>query len=392
MFGGLKGSEGMEKVLFALLRAAVCGAPVSNEIKAACTPEMLDAVYTLAERHDLAHLVGQGASKLDLPECEVVKKCKNAAMVAFYRYAQIQYEYQRICDLLETEKIPFIPLKGSVLRDYYPEPWMRTSCDIDILVPEETLETAANALAESLGYNRRKKTGHDISLFSVSGVHLELHYAAMEEEQLPDTQKVLDGIWDDVKPLAGKTYWQVMSDEMFYFYHVSHMAKHLECGGCGIRPVLDLWLLNHRLDYNTEKRVNLLAQGGMLAFAEAMEKLANVWFSCRQADVLTEKLGVFVLGKLYAESRSVAVVQQTKQGNKIKFILSRLFLPYSTMKFRYPILQKYKWLTPAYQVVRWLQMICKGTTGKYWQELKTATTISPEEIKTTRDMLDYLGL
>lgn len=382
----------MEKVLFALLRSVVCGVPVDNEIKAACTPQMLDAVYTLASKYDLAHLVGQAVSKLGLPESETVKKCKNAAMVAFFRYAQIQYEYQRICDLLETEKIHFIPLKGSVLRDYYPEPWMRTSCDIDILVREETLETAANALAESLDYKRSQKTGHDISLFSVSGVHLELHYAAMEEEQLPDTQKVLDGIWNDVKPLAGKTYWQVMSDEMFYFYHVAHMAKHLECGGCGIRPVLDLWLLNHRLDHSRDRRVDLLAQGGMLAFAEAMEKLADVWFSCRQADILTEKLEVFVLGNLYAEAKSVAVVKQTKQGSKAKFILSRLFLPYSTMKFRYPILQKYKWLTPVYQVVRWVQMICKGNTRKHWQELKTATAISPEEILTTRDMLDYLGL
>lgn len=392
MPGGLKGSEGMEKVLFALLRSAICGAPVDNETKAACTPEMLDAVYALAERHDLAHLVGQAVSKLKLPESEAGKKCKNAAMVAFYRYAQIQYEYQRICDLLETEKVPFIPLKGSVLRSYYPEPWMRTSCDIDILVREEMLEIAANALVESLGYKKSQKTGHDISLFSASGVHLELHYAAMDEEQLPDTQKVLDGIWEDVKPLEGKNYWQVMSDEMFYFYHVAHMAKHLECGGCGIRPVLDLWLLNHRLEHSRNRRVDLLSQGGMLAFAEAMEKLADVWFSCRQADILTEKLEVFILGNLYAEAKSVAVVKQTKQGSKAKFILSRLFLPYSTMKFRYPILQKYKWLTPVYQVVRWVQMIFKGNTEKHWRELKIASAITPEQIQTTRDMLDYLGL
>ena len=33
----------------------------------------------------------------------------------------------RGCAVLEEAKIPYIPLKGTVLRDYYPEAWMRTS-------------------------------------------------------------------------------------------------------------------------------------------------------------------------------------------------------------------------------------------------------------------------
>ena len=38
---------------------------------------------------------------------------------------------------IKKVQIPFLPLKGSVIRQYYPEPWMRTSCDIDILVDFE---------------------------------------------------------------------------------------------------------------------------------------------------------------------------------------------------------------------------------------------------------------
>ena len=381
-----------KELLFGFLRSVVCDGQITEEMKNACAEETLAEVYTLAAHHDLAHLVGQAISKLALPETEAAKKCKNAAMVAFYRYTQIRYEYERICDLLEAEKIPFIPLKGSVLRDCYPEPWMRTSCDIDILVREDVLESTANVLAENLGYRCSQKTGHDISLFSAGGVHLELHYAAMDEEQLPETQEILDTIWQDVRPREGKTYWQVMSDEMFYFYHVTHMAKHLECGGCGIRPVLDLWLLNHRVPHTRENREKLLALGGMQAFAAAMEKLADVWFSQENTDILTEKLEGFVLGKLYGDAKSMAVVKQTKQGSKMKFIMSRLFLPYSAMKFRYPVLQKHKWLTPVYQGIRWGQMIGKGKTGKYWEELKTAAAISPEEISTTAELMKYLGL
>jgi hypothetical protein len=53
----------------------------------------------------------------------------------------MKHEFERICLVLEKAKIPHIPLKGSVLRKLYKEPWLRTSCDIDILVQEETLGT-----------------------------------------------------------------------------------------------------------------------------------------------------------------------------------------------------------------------------------------------------------
>ena len=48
-------------------------------------------------------------------------------MIAIYRYEKINYELNRLRSALNEAQIPFIPLKGSVLRQYYPEPWMRTS-------------------------------------------------------------------------------------------------------------------------------------------------------------------------------------------------------------------------------------------------------------------------
>lgn len=48
-------------------------------------------------------------------------------MIAIYRYEKINYELNRLRSALNEAQIPFIPLEGSVLRQYYPEPWMRTS-------------------------------------------------------------------------------------------------------------------------------------------------------------------------------------------------------------------------------------------------------------------------
>ena len=54
-------------------------------------------------------------------------------------------------EALEKAEIPFLPLKGSVIRKYYPEPWMRTSCDIDLLIHKEEADNVVNLFTEKFG-------------------------------------------------------------------------------------------------------------------------------------------------------------------------------------------------------------------------------------------------
>lgn len=380
-------------MLFALLRAAVRGCPVDDDIKAACTPEILDAVCILADKHDLAHLVGQGASKLSLPESAALQKCKEKAMQALYRYVQLNYEYESICKTLEEAKIPFIPLKGSVLRAFYPQEWMRTSCDIDILVQEESLEAAAQTLAQTLSYRLGEKCGHDMSLYSASGVHLELHFTVIEDERLPQTQKVLCRFWDSSFPVKEGAFCRAVPDEMFYFYHIAHMAKHMKNGGCGIRPFLDIWVLNNRVACDANARNKLLEEGGMLTFAGAAETLADVWFSGCEETPESVCFGRFILdGGVYGSLENRVTLRQTKRGSKGKYLLSRIFVSHSILKQYFPVLERHKWLMPLYQVVRWFKLLFGGKLKTSVREVKVNASLSPEEIKTTRDMLDYLGL
>ena len=76
-----------------------------------------------------------------------------------------------------------MPLKGSVLRASYPQDWMRTSCDIDILVHREDLERAVELLVEKKQYRREVTNLCDVSLYAPSGVHLELHYDLVLENR-----------------------------------------------------------------------------------------------------------------------------------------------------------------------------------------------------------------
>ena len=131
------------RVMMDLIAYEVCGKSIDKS-QYSLTDEELVKLYKLSKSHDLAHLVGDALIKNNLiGDGEVKAKFQKQMVLAVYRYEKINYELGRLRKVLNEAKIPFIPLKGSVLRKYYLEPWMRTSCDIDVLVHEEAVDQAA---------------------------------------------------------------------------------------------------------------------------------------------------------------------------------------------------------------------------------------------------------
>ena len=382
-----------QSLFFGLLRIAVCGESATEQLKIACTPEMLEKVYALATRHDLAHLVGQAISKLQLPESEPAAKCKQAAMQAFGRYMQLNFELERACQVLEQAKIPFIPLKGSVLRKDYPEPWMRTSCDMDILVKEEMLDAAVKALTGALGYTAGNKGDHDIVLRG-NGVYLELHYDTIQERyEAGSGRSVLSRIWEDASPLKEGSCHYVLSDAMFYFYHIAHMIKHFEVGGCGVRTFLDIWIMDQK-PHDPAARQALLEEGGLLKFAQGARQVAAYWFLGETPDDMTRAVSDYILrAGMYSDNKNRAAVGQAKMGGKLRYLLlRRVFMPYDYLKAEYPILQKHKWLTPVCQVARWVRMLTHGGLRRTAAELKANTRTEGDSTGTATEILKHMGI
>lgn len=387
----------IEKVLFLLLRAGVCGEPVDAEVIDSLNADSLSELYNISSTHDVAHILGAALSKCGkLGDDDCSKSFRGKAMLAMSRYERIHYDLQSICDALEQAQIPFIPLKGSVLRTYYPQPWMRTSCDIDILVQPEMLGKAETILEGTLKYTNRGRRDHDVSLFSPSGVHLELHFDMLEDWYSTGNAKtILNRVWEDAVPETGWCFRCRLSDELFYFYHIAHMAKHFQAGGCGVRSFLDIWIMNHRMEFDQTARRELLQQGGLLKFAQATEELSEAWFSGKQkmGDMLKQLQDYILRAGLYGDSENRAALGQVKNGGKIRYILfRRIFLPYAYLKAEYPILEKKKWLMPIYQVVRWCRVLKRKETIRRVAELKVNAKVSDKDTAAVAKLLEYLGL
>ena len=380
------------QALFALLRSAMSEMRLKEEEREAYSSDVIKTLLETSLKHDLIHLVVFGLKKNELIPKEKIE-IENYIFKAFYRYEQLKYELDNLCAALKKAEIPFIPLKGSVLRKYYPEEWMRTSCDIDVLVHEEDCEKARAILTDEYGYVDHGKHSHDVSLFSPSNIHIELHYSLLEDGIANGASEVLKNVWSTAVLRDGYDFFYEMPDEMFYFYHIAHMVKHFEDGGCGIRSFIDLWILENIEDNNEEKRNALLEQGNLLRFADSARALSRVWFGCAEHDELTRQMENYILrGGVYGTNENRVPVQQQKQGGRFKYAISKIFLPYDLIKFHYPILQKHRWLTPFMEVRRWGRLIFCGHAKRTMKELKYNQSISNDEADETKNFLSSIGL
>ena len=379
----------VKHLFFALLRAHVLGGEGLSDEDRAAVGEKVEKLFQLASAHDMAHLIGFSLYEAGL--AEAYAHFENHHLLALFRYESIAYEQTRVGEVLEAASIPYMPLKGALLRELYPEAWMRPSCDVDVLVKGEDLDRAVAALVEN-GFTIRDRTSHDVGFTSTGHIPTELHFRLWENGQSGEIRDLLESAWDTATLVDGSQFHYEMTDELFYFYHVAHMAKHVEHGGCGVRPFLDMWLM----DKNTgadERRREMLEKGGLLQFAEAARALGRVWFEGAPHSEITRGFESFVLeGGVYGTETNRVAIQQQKRGGRLRYALSRIFVTFDDLKVHFPILGKHPWLMPFLQVARWFKILFRGGAKRSLDELAYSGSLSADRADEMKHLLDDLGL
>ena len=382
----------MEKIIHAmmeLIASEVCGKEIDKS-QYTLTDEELVKLYKLAKAHDLAHLVGDALIKNNLIEDgEIKAKFQKQMMLAVYRYEKINYEFGRLRKVLNEAKIPFIPLKGSVLRKYYPEPWMRTSCDIDVLVHEEAVDQAAQTIVEKLGYTYEKKQYHDISLVSDGGVHLELHHTIKEHKANIDA--LLSECWDYAAP--SDDYECCFTNEFFYFHQIAHASYHFLHGGCGVRPILDLYLLQRKMPFDSTVLDEMLERSGIKKFFDAAKAISEVWFGDGEHTDVTRRMEDYLLrGGVYGSTQNSMAVGQQKEKGRLGYIINRIWLPYELLCITYPRLKGRKYLQFFYEMKRWFRIFNSEARKHKRRDLDAIKKLSAKHKSDVNCMLNELGL
>ncbi len=386
--------DNITNAMMQLIAFDVCGKSTDGEAFSACR-DFSDAdfieLYKLSKKHDSAHLVGDALVKNNLLQDGKIKSAfEKELYTSVFRCESLNYELTNLKKILSDDEIPFIPLKGSVLRAYYPQAWMRTSCDIDILIHEEDLDRAEKILSEN-GYKIEVRGQHDLSVYSQSGVHIELHFKL--QDLVFKNGKILENVWQSGEVLQIGQAEYAMSNELFLLYHIYHMAKHFLHGGCGIKPFIDLWVIENKMQLDCSKAEKLLKESDLYAFYEHSVALMHVWLCGSEHTEITQSVEDYILqGGVYGNLEQDVAISQVQKGGKVKNLFGRIFLSYPAMCVYYPSTKKCPLLLPFNQVRRWFRILFRDGGKKAMHEMKVNATLDKTTVDATAKMLSDLGL
>ena len=385
----------IEGIMFSLIRNEICGDHASKEWQSELTPEKYRELFILSRKHDLSHIVASALSHASyLGDDEVSRAFHQELMKAVYRDAQREYAINLTNDLLERAKIPHINLKGSVIRHMYPQSWMRTSCDIDILIHNSDIELVEKVLCSNNYVRLADSSTHDYNFMSPNKIHIEIHHTLTQDGKVSLTDELLTSVWDSHVVLADKCLYRYdMTPELFVIYHLAHMGRHLLHGGCGVRPFIDLWLLEKQISAEKSKLDKLLMQCRLKALYDASMDLCRVWLEGQKHSKVTEQFEQYILcGGTYGATANAAKVKAASGIGKIRSFLNMMFLPKENLEVLYPNLKKHPCLYPIYQIKRWFRWFNKHKREKIKLLIEQRNNVTIAETDEISSLLNQLGL
>ena len=232
------------------------------------------------------------------------------------RFVWREESIKGICRALDNNGIAYILLKGASIQKLYPEDWMRTSNDIDILVHKEELSLAISAIENGTTFRAGEKGFHDVSMTN-ENYHLELHFSLKEKEERFDP--LLLRAWE-YSERTNNGYQYDFKPEYKIFYITAHMAHHFTNGGIGIRPIIDLWLLFNKTAFDNNELNDLLCSCGLLKFYEKCCELMSVWIDGKDYTDTTQLMEKYFLSGGALGSRSLANTARQRHKRGWKYV------------------------------------------------------------------------
>lgn len=346
--------NGESKLLIGALRRAVTGA--TEELSLDVDWQQL---LLLARKHMLLPLLYDGLHRVPQDWQQVPENAKKLLHRAFLQAVHQDVQMESLgCKLKEKlleAEVPHIFLKGFVLKHDYPEPALRTMCDIDVLVRTEDYPKI-DAIAQSLGGTRGHSDGNHRNYSFPGGVEVEFHPNLLHQDVPVGTQ--INPGWQYADPNEPNK----MTEEGFYLNTVCHLANHFVSGGVGVRFILDVWV-NRYLRKPEPDRAAVekeLEKFNLLEFAQKIEALADHWFGQGESTPLLEELGEYILSSGshgIADRAMLNAVSLSPGGNRFSALRKKVFYSRAELEDRFPwckgkpALLPVAWCVRAYRAV-----------------------------------------
>lgn len=365
------------ELFHALLRSAIS---TGENVDLQGAEELVGEVLLMAKAQDVLLLI---CSSIERNKGILSTEHKNNRAQGIYQYIQNNHTLKKANEVLKSGEIRYIPLKGAVIKNLYPEPWMRYSCDIDILVQEKDIEKAIGLLVKAGFTTDNKREYHDVSLY-YGTTHLELHFNICEN--IPRIDNTLSQVWKHTEPVDAYEYRE--TNEFFAFHILAHMLYHFLRGGSNIKQFVDFYLLRKNNMYDEEKLKQLLSGCRLGKFYKVICEFTDNIMNGKETDLTHEIEKMVFNGGLILRSKQSDNVSIAVGGGIGKYILKSVFIPKREMEWIYPILKKHPILLPHFYYKRLLTK----TIGKERERAQNVLKAHKNLDNDTETLLRELGL
>lgn len=361
------------------------------------TEEVWENIYRLSQFHKIQSLIFHAVQKLpkeQRPPESILKKIQQAGSLEIARDMVQKAAQMELLTAFEKAGIAVLPLKGFLIKQFYPDTSMRMMADLDILFPVEK-EKETEGVLTALGYVCEHKDSHHSVYMRHPFMNIEMHYNMIGNDSLLDAY--YDNIWERLELEPGMSYIYRLKWEDFYIFMIAHLAKHFQSGGSGIRSVIDvqqfLDKMEEKLDWkyiDEELRKIELTQ-----FEQHMKNLTAIWFGGEKETEFYAQLREFIQNSgIYGTLENLGVQRAVRAGRKgwkgkMQMWLNVIFLPYKEMKMQYPYLLKCPVLLPIAWIQRFFRIIF--LRRKKAKRILSSMNAESDVVKAHQELFEKLG-
>ena len=312
---------------------------------------------------------------------------KKLRLNSYRRNLLFDKETNAILKYMDENGIWFMPLKGEILKHFYPSPDVREMNDVDILY-DRTKRDEMDAFMKSRGYrvwmhhyskDRDDETG-DLTQGDNADeyvkdpfLYFELHKYLIEESYSPEFAKYYANVPDSLVKDENNNCGYHFTDEEFYIYLFVHAHKHFTRNGIGIRFLMDVCVyLNSHPDLDLQYIEKICDENGIGTFERDVRSVALKMFDL-DSEVSEESLeksewnlfdsmiGADNFGNLETRWKNqVYELDAEGEVSKSKYLKSRLFPDEKWYRIYHPFVYKHKIVKPFFTVYRLTVLAFRG--------------------------------
>lgn len=380
-----------EQLLY-LMACALQGVSAREEILADAD---LKQLLLMARKHSVASMVCMALEKTAVfanADEAAKKQWLEAKNKAVRKNMLLDAERKAILHELEIQGIWYMPLKGSILKDWYPKPGMREMADNDILFDpagrKQVREIFQNRGYKTVSFGKLNHDEYEKPPIYNFEMHVSLFHGMYKE-----LAEQYENVKERLLPVDGTAYQFAFTPEDFYVFALAHAHKHYSHSGTGVRTLADIYVMDRHLGdiMDRDEVEQKLTQLGIAEYEQHSRVLAEKLFSAvrplAETELTEDEKGMLLY---YCDATTYGTVgnsvnnrlHELQEGSeditlwtKLKYCGVRLFPGREFCKYAYPFVYKHPWTLPFFWVWR---IVDKGITHrrKVKQELKALKAVS----------------